>query len=362
MKKCIPRYDKHNREQEQIYQELSKKDKQIIDKIVLSWKATAGINKVMQKRKNLIKIADILGSGLDKINNETYLRLAGLINQSDLADSTKNDLRKHLVEFLRSYYEDWFKIFNNFKELKSHKESIPKKYEDLPSVTNIEKLIQRTPNMMLKIYIQIEAEVGCRGSELIGAKFGDYNEEKESIKLISTKNKTIRILPLNKTIPHLKRWRKEYVYPFPTNDDFIFPNPVDRTKHISLGWINGQLRRLGKEILGRPISVYCIRHSVLTNLQKKLPAKVYEKVADHSIETASRYCHLNSDDINEAMKEFVYHVEELPEGERNELMKRIKLLEKKSEFFEAFINNKSDRTWETIPEGKKVIIPKYKEK
>ena len=320
MKKSIPSYDKHSPEKEAVYKKLSKINQKLIDKQVLSWSATAGKNKVEQKRKNLIKFADVVEKNIDKIDNVTYVKFAVLIKTSTLNEATKNDLRKHVKEFLRSNYDDWYKRFNNFKELRNVKEPIPKKYEDLPTVRQIEELIPKTPDLMLKTFIQIMSELGARGgSEVLVTKFGDFDTVKGTLKLISTKNKNVRHPLLKKSIQHINRWKKEYIFSNPTNDDFIFVNPKNRDKHTTANWVNGKLRDLGKRYLGRPISIYCIRHARLNELQSKLPVKIYEQVADHSIHTATRYSHLNKDDIINAMNEFVYEVEELKPEEKEKL-------------------------------------------
>ena len=49
---------------------------------------------------------------------------------------------------------------------------------------------------------------------------------------------------------------------------------------------------------------------------------------DHSIETATRYSHLNKEDVRDAMFKNVYSVEELTEEERGELKKNYKALKK----------------------------------
>lgn len=368
MKKSIPSYDKHSPEKENIYRKLSKINKKMIDKQVLSWSATAGKDKVEQKRKNLIKFADVVEKGLDKIDNNTYVKVAVLIKNSNLNEATKNDLRKHIKEFLRNNYDDWYKRFNNFKELRNIKEPIPKKYEDLPTVSQVEGLIPKSADMEIKTYLQVAAELGRRGSEILRVRWGDWNEEKGIIKIISTKNKNVKHLALKKSNQHLRRWKKEYIFQFPNNDDYIFVNPKDRTKHLTLNWINGKLRILGKLHLGRPISTYCIRHARCNQLQSKLPVKIYEQVADHSISTASRYSHLNKDDIINAMNEFVYEVEELKPEEKEKLKlvevdlqtikAKMSAKDKEDSVYKKYISRIVDLLRDT-PEAIDIIVQKH---
>jgi len=335
MKNNIPRYNKHDKEQVKVFEGLSDKNKKIIEKEVIRWSASAGENKVQSKKKNLVKLADIIEIDLDKITFDIYLEVAKLINHSDLADSTKNDFRKNIKEFIRDNYPNWSMKFNSFKELKTHKESIPEKYEDLPKPKDFERLIKKTDSIMFKTLIQIMIETGARGSEVLRTKWKDWSSEKKNIKLISTKNKGVRILPLYQSQKHLERWKKEYCYDNSTPEDYIFPSLTKRENPMILNYLNKKLRILGREVLGKSITSYFIRHSALTHLQKKLPAKLYEKIADHSIQTASKYSHLNTDDLKEAMEDLVYNVEELTEGERD----RIDELEKAF----AKINNRLDR-------------------
>ena len=327
MKKHIPIYNKHNGELIRVYEKLTDNNKRIIEKEVIRWGSNAGKDKVKAKRKDLIKLADILDGDLKKITFDDYLNVANLINNCSLADTTKNDFRTRIKEFLRDNYSNWSKRFNNFKELKSHKENIPKKYEDLPTPKDFEKLIKKTDSILLKTLIQIMLELGARGSEVLNAKWGDWNEEEKSLKLISTKNKKVRILPLNLSQKHLERWKKEYMYDFPTQDDYIFPSIADRNKPMGLNYFNKLLRRLSKEVLGIPVTSYFLRHSTLNFLQQKLTAKVYEKIADHSIQTANRYSHLNKNDLKNAMNELVYQPEELSEDDKHEMKEMQKELE-----------------------------------
>lgn len=319
MKTQIPFYNKNSGDLEKAFDSLSKTNQKIVEKQALSWSSTAGKNKVYAKRKNLIKFADFLEKDLDKVTNDDYLKFASALNKSNLADTTKNDLRKHLKEFLRDNYEDWSKRFNNLKQLKTHKEKIPRKYEQLPKQQEFEKLLLKTSDIMLKCVLALHIETAARGSEILKAKIGDWNKERKEITLISTKNKTTRTILLNKSQTHLERWLKEYPYKDHNTTDYLFPSPENRNKPITLGWYNSKLRKLGQEVFRKPLSSYCIRHSVLTYLQKKLPAKVYERIADHSIKTAERYSHLDSDDLSEALQEFVYQVPELTETEKDEL-------------------------------------------
>lgn len=324
MKNYIPRYDKRLGELENIYNNLKPVDKKIISNQILRWETTAGKGKVNSKKSNLIKIADILETGLNKISKENYFKLSALIRNSDLADSTKNDLRKYFKEFLRDYYPDWNIRFGNLKELKLQKENIPKKYEELPTPNQIKSLIPKTPDLQIKNYIAVSTDTCARGSEILNSKWGDWNEAEGTLKLVSTKNKNVRVIPLNEANQHLRRWKKEYIFQFPSRDDYIFVDPHNRERHLTIDFINGKLNRLGLDNLGKPLTTYCLRHIFCTNLQKKLPAKVYEKVADHSIDTATRYSHLNNDDIKEAMNEFVYKVEELEPTKNLELMEKLK--------------------------------------
>jgi len=327
MKTYIPAYNKHNGELEQIYNKLPSNNKKVIEKEVIRWGACAGVDKVRAKRKDLIKLADVLEGDLKKITLDEYIHIANLINNCNFADTTKNDFRKRIKEFLRDNYSNWSKRFNNFKELRMHKEEIPKKYEDLPSIKDFERLIKKTDSILLKTFIQIMIELGARGSEVLNTRWGDWKSEEESLKLISTKNKKVRILPLNQSQKHLERWKKEYMYDFPTADDYIFPSIHSRNKPMGLNYLNKILRKLSKEVLGFPITSYFLRHSTLNYLQQKLTAKVYEKIADHSIQTANRYSHLNKNDLKNAMNEFVYKPEEITEEKKNEYELRIKNLE-----------------------------------
>ena len=76
---------------------------------------------------------------------------------------------------------------------------------------------------------------------------------------------------------------------------------------------------------------YLWRHSVLTNMIKKLSPKVYEQFAGHSLETGMQiYAHLDTDDLKEELYSKIYQIKELTPRDNKkmlELENRIRELE-----------------------------------
>lgn len=309
---------------------FKKKDIEIINKFLVYCGGTAGERTLNKIKRFMYKICDVLEGDLDKITLEEMREFLQLVKYSELSPATKNDIRKIFKRFLKETYSDWSSRFKNLEDpsLKSEPEINQDKINGntILRKEEIERLMRKITSLKYKAVIMLMYETAGRPEEILKLKFKDVNLTNGDVKLKSSKTGNLRINPIQNSVIHIERWVQEYPFQNKTADDFLFPNPKKRNEHQSLVAFGIYLKRKSVEILNRPIFPYLLRHTRATELQKVLPAKIYEKFMDHSIETATRYSHLNKTDVREAMFKNVYKVDEISEEDKNKLEKEVENL------------------------------------
>lgn len=304
---------------------LNKNDRKILDDYITFCSGSASEAKVKIVERELLTIYDTSQLSFDKWTLKDLREFLAILNKSDLANATKNDIKKHFKRFLKEQYDDWNTRFKGLKDpaLKCGKDINVEKINEntILQEGELEKLIRGAESLRLKALVILLYETGARPTEVLSTKWKDIDLDKGEIKLLSTKNNTVRVVPIKESILHLQRYKQEFPYPNVVPNDFIFPSPRDRKEHFSIQYLQNIFAKLSEQSLGRKLFPYILRHTRATELQKVLTPKIYEKVMDHSIEMATRYSHLNKDDVREQMLERVYHIEELTKEERSEIEK-----------------------------------------
>lgn len=330
MKKLFPRYKQG--EILLIKSKLSKKDKDILDKFLIYCGGTAGERRLRNIETKMLQIRDVSEISYIDWNLDKLRSFLAILNKSELSKATKNDIKKALKRFLRETYDNWSKKFKGLKDIKGESDINEQRINANTLITEeeLEQLIRSAENLRFKSLIMLMYESGARPDEILKLRWKDLNLDIGEVKLSSSKNQTVRVNPIKEAIIHLKRYKQEYPFPNVTPNDFVFPSPTNRRQQFSVSYFSGLFKKLSKVAIGRETFPYLIRHTRATQLQKVLPPKVYEKFMDHSIETATRYSHLDKDDVREVMLEKIYHIEELTPEEKDE----IKLLKEKIEGLE----------------------------
>ncbi len=274
--------------------------------------------------RQLLMVRDVSEVPYDKWNLEKLREFLAILNNSYYAEATRIDIKKHFKRFLREQYKkDYRELFDDLRDLRiTNEKSVNQEKINADTILQegeLGKLIRGAESLKLKALIILMAETAGRPSEILTAKFKSLKLDKGQMNIISTKNKTSRTLALNESIIHLRRYKQEYPYPKVQPEDFIFPSLDDRKKHMPIQFLQTKITKLSIATLGRKITPYFLRHTTLNFWQKHLTAKVYEKAADHSIQMASQYSHLNKQDIVDEMLSKVYHIEEVTKEEREEI-------------------------------------------
>jgi integrase len=300
---------------------LKSKDKKILDNFLTYCGITAGEKKLKNIERDIVKIYDVMQVSFDKITLDDLRKFLAVLNKSELLEETKNDIKKTLKRFLKEYYKDWNIRFAELKDIKTKDGMNHKKLNANTILTKdeLERLIRAAESLRYKALIMLMFESAGRPEEILKLKWGDLDLEKGEVKLHSFKTGKTRVNPIKESILHLKRYKQEYPYPNVMAQDYIFPSPMDRKKHLLVSSLGHHFKELGKRTINKAVFPYLLRHTRATQLQKVLPPKVYEKFMDHSIEMANRYSHLDKNDVRDVMLEKIYHIEELTEQEKEEI-------------------------------------------
>lgn len=303
---------------------LSKRNVKLIDEFVLDCGGTAGESTRKKIRRLLIKVADILECDLDRIDSKVLKRFGLVINDTKaLQPATKNEIRKTIKRFiLETYNADDIEKFKKFKSIKGEKDinQIKINADTILRKEDIELLMRGCKSLKFKALIILMYETAGRPEEILNLKWRDVNLEEGDVKLLGNHTGNLRINPIQSSIPHLKRWKQDYPFLNCSVEDWVFVSSGNRENRIQQSTLSVTFKRLGKSVLGgKHLFPYLIRHSRATYLQKTLPPKVYEKFMDHSIQTATRYSHLDKDDVRKVMFEKVYGIEEISEEKKHKI-------------------------------------------
>ena len=91
----------------------------MIDEFLDYCRITAGESTIRKIENAIIQIADALQKPLDELNLKDVRAFLSLLNRSNKAAETKNDIKKTLRRFLRWLYKDWSDRFDAFKDIKT---------------------------------------------------------------------------------------------------------------------------------------------------------------------------------------------------------------------------------------------------
>jgi integrase len=343
MKSTMVKYGKRFNVVKELEPGFKTKDKKIIKDFLIFCGGTAGKSTLSKYHRFMVKICDTLEGDLDKIDLQRMRAFLKIVNESDMLPATKNDVRKIFKRFLKEHYDDWSLRFKNLEDpsLKCIKEINQDKINANTILSSGERkrLFDGITNLKYRAATILLYECGGRPEEVLKLKFKDIDLIGGDVKLKSSKTGNLRINPIRDSIVHMKRWKQEYPFPNVMADDYVFPSQKGRNNHQSVSAYGMFLKKVGRKILGRDIFPYLLRHTRATELQKVLPAKIYEKFMDHSIETATRYSHLDKDDVRKVMFNNVYKIDEIEENNKSKLEGEVKFLKNKINSMDKKLKN-----------------------
>ena len=284
-----------------------------------------GINATASTLKKIsIKITAIdkhFKGHLDNLTLKEVHSYLSDLNKKGYANSTKNDYIKIFKRFLKWRYKDWNERFDELKDMKGNSKDQRKlSKEDLLTPDEMNMIINSTDSMKYKTLLMLFKETAGRPEELLKLKWKNINLDNKEVKLHSSKTDRIRTIPINETIGHLKRYRKECFNITPKADDRVFNlGSQALTKHL-----DKTERKLN---FHKHLYAYLWRHSILTKMIRELTPKVYEMYAGHNLETGMKvYAHLDNEDLREELNK-INNIEELTPEDKEEIKKLRKEVE-----------------------------------
>ena len=310
---------------------LSKKNKTLIDDFLNYCKITACDSSIVKIRGKIILIADTFEKDLDKLTQKNLESFLILLNNSDLAIATKNDIKKTLKRFIKRNYPNWSSEFNGLMDVKlnTKQESRKLSKSDLLTPDEMQMIISSAESIKHKTILLLMQETANRPEEILKLKWGAIDNNSKEIKLHSSKTGEDRIIPINESFQHLERYKKECFYEQPRNTDYVFPSPRNPKKHLTTQALSNFILKIERKLkFKKHLYPYLWRHSILSQMITKLSPKVYEMYSGHSLETGMKiYAHLDTTNIKNELWEKVYGIEEITKEEREEIKKLKKDME-----------------------------------
>lgn len=313
---------------------VSSDDNEIIKKFIIDIEGSAGSKRTKNINRIMIQICDVSQTPLNEWTYDTLSQFLSILNKSDKANHTKNDIKKTLKRFLKFHYEDWNIKFKGLKsEAIKQKKAVNKERigkDKLLNPTQFKLLVDACDRFLYKALFSLAYESAGRPEELLKLRWSDINFDKKEVRLVSSKTGTTRFVPINDCMIHLKNHKSNFVYPDVKKEDYIFPSPVDRDKQLTNQTASSYLKTIGKKSIQRKdLFLYLFRHTRLNFLRKKLKPDAYEMFADHSLEVGMQfYSHNDQDDLREEMYANVFKKEILSKADKSELKKLEKQIEK----------------------------------
>lgn len=329
----MPGY-KNRTNMNQVFSHLSRENQALINGFLDYCAITATQTTLVKIKGKATMIADVLQKDLAKLTLNDIRAFLRILNRSNWAMSTKNDAKKVLKRFLKWKYEDWSSRFNQLHDIKINGDDHRKlSKSDLLTFDEMRIIISSVESLKYKTILLLLQETAARPEELLKLKWREVNLGKKEVRLHSAKTDKTRHIPINESAAHLSRYKTECFSHTPRADDFVFPSPRDTGNPLNGSKLQNFLNRLERKLdFKKHLYPYLWRHSILTNMIKKLSPKVYEQYAGHSLETGMQiYAHLDTDDLRQELHSKIYQIEELTPKDNKKILQlenRIRKLEK----------------------------------
>ena len=318
MKKEILNYK--NQSTNDVLLELSAINQKNIKTFLDYCRISASESSIIKISNKIILIADTFEKPLDKLTLNDIHNFLILLNK---AIATKNDIKKILKRFLKWKYKNWSSKFNQLMDIRlnTRQEKRDLCKNDLLTSGEMHLIFNSIDSLKYKAILLLMQETANRPEEIIKLKWKDINFSSQEIRLNSAKTGETRTIPINQSIQHLKRYKMECFYEAPGNNDYVFPSPNNKNKHLKTQSLNEFLRQLENKIkFKKHLYPYLWRHSILSKMIKTLSPKVYEMYAGHSLSTGMKtYAHLDTDDLKDELFNKVYAMKEITKEENEEI-------------------------------------------
>lgn len=321
---------------EKIFKDLDSKEKQFIENYVQYRKARGLVSedKLADCKRRVLQIIFILGKDYYKFDLKKLRDLLGLINTSDLKNTTKNDIKVDLKNFLKYKFPDWSLRFANLEDIKTQQHSVNGEKLNPSSMikkAEIEKLVKHETKTYWKSFLLVQYEAGLRTGEVRNLKWSDIkfnvDEDISELSIYATKTKKARSVFVKEATFYLKKLKEEQ-----ENTEkkgiYVFHSIHNLNQPIDKSSVSCWFSSLTQRTLGRKCWNYLLRHSRGTELYQlsregKISRDTAKDFMGHSKDMSYFYEHLDSKKIKEMLKDQIYKLEDLPPEKKAELEKQI---------------------------------------
>ncbi len=299
--------------------------------------------------KSEAKIKDIerdidrfLKSSSKPLEDFTADELVSYLNSLGFKKRTMNGIKAYLKNFIKWKFEDYSTRFRNLDDIcKSEKiEENDRAYEPEEMITKeeIKKLVDGETDLLYKNYWLILFYGGCRPSTTLALEWDKnikFKEDEVIIKVKENKNKKTFYKSLPKIAEqYLIDWRKK------NDSKWLFPSSKS-DGHLHIKSAYGKLRRLSIKVLGKQVTLYCLRHSIATilyNSDDKEDGDVANQLS-HTKNMKETYLNLDEDKKIANARKMYLKAPKLSKEKQTEFENKIKeLQQQQSKQKETFHN------------------------
>lgn len=341
MKDHYPEYNKGIICTADIEKRLSPEDKQILEDFLKICSTNASEQRVNTKIKTyILQMYDIIEKPFSEWDFKGIREVTILLNASEKAEWTKNDIKKILRRFLRHLFKRKPELDDMLELIKCKSDSEAFNHSRINENTlidehELEKILKRCSTYKQKAILALLFEGALRPQELRFLRWSDVKIDFEvgSVTVFSNKTRKSRTIPIKDSVYHLRQWKQNFEFTDVKGEDYIFPNPRDRTKPLSNNALPVMFKRLSQKAgIDKNIFPYLLRHSRLTKVSQELPAHLESKFAGHSIKQSQMYVHLSSDDVRRAMVEKVFKVKDISPENKHKLEQDIEEIRRQNAY------------------------------
>ena len=290
--------------------------------------------KLTEQNRDLLKqfILRCQGAGICNLRIVFYanrMRQVTEILGKDFKEATRTDFERVMAEMQGKGYSDHtidafiasLKAFTRWVYGLGKREELPKsvnwierrrppnelKAEDLLTDAEVNRLIRGTDDPMLKTMVGILYEGALRPEELRGLRVSDVHLNGSTVKLYvagkMAKREGRRVVFLARSYPLVMDW---LALRNGGPDDWLFPDPKDKSMPINYSTFRQSLYRLAKNIVPKKkVWPYLFRHTTGTWIYTVFPAPIARQLMGHAPGSKMEgvYVHLGMGDLEIAVQE-----------------------------------------------------------
>jgi len=314
-----------------------KKNLEILEEFI-NYKRTAvsSKSKIESYRYFIKSFLKFTNKPLNKITETDVINFINSL-QGKYAIGSINCIKTIIKPFIQWYFNKDLSKFRNLNKIcRGQTKERTYSPEQMLTREDVEKLVQGEPETRWKAFLLLFFYGGFRPSEVCNLEWKNiiFDSEGCFIKVFVSKNKK----SFEKYIPegvcfYLKKLQQNNSkYVFPTKRTCKHKIPVGDVPMTRSG-VYQHLLPLARNILGKHVNPYILRHSIATILYNRDDLKDSDVASQmgHSVAMKQTYNNLSVDKIRERMKKIWIKPEDLPPAKKIELENRIRELEKREE-------------------------------